>query len=156
MRLEVGGNVGKRELENLLGLIDGLQNTINEAASYCANPDTLGAQPFTALATYMQSKVDGALEQIDEETEAGYENAVYLFEDLAQAADGSETEDSSPFEDAFEFCSEGTNYGGAFVGRGLNAAFTIWDRILHRDSFVLYDDSLRYGLLDKYRPDLRE
>jgi|GEM_PF-3022211 len=157
VRLEVGGNEGRRELENLEGLLDGLQATIGEAASFCANSDNLGTQPFGPLAVYMQAKLDAARGFISEETDSGYENAVYSFEDLAQAADGGVPADrTEPFVDAYAYCSEESNYSGAFVARGLNAAFMVFDRFLNRDSFVLYSDSDRYGLLDKYRPDLRE
>ncbi|MDD9888742.1 MAG: hypothetical protein OXU66_04910 [Gammaproteobacteria bacterium] len=48
----------------------------------------------------------------------------------------------------FAACDNTANYRGNFISRGLSAGFTVHDRYLYPDSYVLYEGPVRVGVQD--------
>jgi hypothetical protein len=130
-----GGSFGK-ENENLQTQLEGIQGTLFQAAS-CAAPGL----------SLLQAYLDDAVLAVDE---ARYYDAVNSLEQLALEADA---EDSGGISLIFDNCAVQYNYRGNFVARGLAGAFTIWDRYIHDDAFVMYEIPSQFLYL---KPDLRE
>lgn len=100
---------------NLQSQLDGIRDTITEAFT-CAD---FASQPVLGL---LQSSLDTARDKIAWKR---YIDAIHALEQIAR--------DASFNSNDFSGCPVAANYKGNFMSRALAAAFTVWDRYLHRD-----------------------
>ena len=132
VRLDVQGKSSRKERDHLQNQLDGIQGTLDQA-SFCANPNLIDA---------MQTSLDAARDAFQDKR---YEDAIADLEQISRDAHNDDVFNIGA-DIGFNTCDlvsgsivNSSNYRGNFISRGLSAAFTVHDRFLHADVFVLYD-----------------
>ena len=98
---------------NLQWQLNGIEDTILQAYSLCASPP--------AELSTLQSYIDAARPA---KAQKRWDDFILLLEEVARTAKATNFVDN---------CPAGSNFKGNFMSRGLEAAFTAWDRFLHPD-----------------------